>query len=102
MKLLIYLAIGLLLGYFMIPKGWRKATGIIQSAAMVAALFFMGVSLGTQPNLLNDLKEAGIESCLFALVTSAGSVLAVYLVERKFFRDKKAAEPGEAKEEGRE
>ena len=92
MKLLIYLAIGLVLGYFLIPQSWRRVTGAVQSVVMVATLFFMGVSLGSQENLLESLREAGISAFLIALVTAGGSVLAVWLIERRFFRAKETKE----------
>lgn len=94
MEVLIYLAIGMLLGYFLIPKSWKKPIGFLQSAAMVATLFFMGVSLGSQSDLLGSLKESGILALVFALTTTAGSIAVVYLVERKFFRKKKQSSDG--------
>ena len=98
MTLLIILAAGLLLGYFLIPKSWKKVNGLLQSAAMILTLFFMGVSLGMQPDLLSDLREVGIVSVLVALAAVAGSILAVYFVERRFFRPKKRTEQPERKE----
>jgi len=80
MDILIYLVIGILLGLFVLPSKVKKANGALQQVSMVAALFFMGVSLGMQPNLVQDLREAGIVAFFISIATIAGSVLLTWLV----------------------
>ena len=86
MELLIYLAVGILLGLFVLPNRWQKANGKLQSVLMVGALFCTGVMLGSQDGFLTHLAEAGWQSLLIAAATVAGSILLVRPVERFLLR----------------
>lgn len=83
MILLLCLAVGVGLGVKLLPDRWKKTNDRLSAAAMVLALFCMGVSLGRQPDLLTSLAEAGPAGFCIAAATVAGSVGLVYLVEKR-------------------
>lgn len=77
---------GILAGFFAVSKDKTgkilSACGRMQQAATVALLFAMGLWLGGNPDFWRDIKSIGFFGALFAVVTIAGSVLAVYLLSK--------------------
>lgn len=75
---------GILAGFFVISRDKTgkvlKVCGKIQQAATVVLLFSMGLWLGGNPDFWRDIRTTGISGALFAAVTIAGSVLAVFLL----------------------
>ena len=52
-------------------------------------IFSMGVMLGSRENFLEELSALGIQSVIFFLLPSVGSVLLVYPLTRHFLEHKK-------------
>ncbi|HAN44690.1 MAG TPA: hypothetical protein DCP97_04795, partial [Ruminococcaceae bacterium] len=59
-------------------------------------IFCMGVSLGSRPTLMQDLKIAGLQSLAFSLLPIAGSTILVYIFLGK--KQNKAAKQGTSEE----
>jgi len=59
---------------------------------VLALLFVMGVNVGTNPNVMNHLDSIGLQSLLFAIVSTMGSVLAGWGVYVFFFKNKQNEE----------
>lgn len=86
MWVLLDLVLGVLIGRFLLPARWKKANAVLQTAATIAALFLMGVSLGTQGNLLANLQQTGWMALWIAVGTVAGSLLLTVLLDRRLLR----------------
>lgn len=80
---------GIALGYlFRKVKAMQKLDTPI-FLTIILLLFFMGISVGSNKELLTRLHTVGIHAVVMAVATTAGSVLAVTLVYRLFFSKKK-------------
>ena len=86
--ILFFLLLGIGLGLTVFPKKWLKYNNILQTVGISLTLFTMGVSLGGSPTFLEDVKQAGWQGFLFAVVTVAGSTAAVYILVRLFLKGK--------------
>lgn len=87
--ILMSLVIGILLGSFIIPRKFEKINSKIQVVGISITLFAMGVSLGGNPNIFADLKQVGVGAIAISLAAIFGSVLCVYLITKKLFKEKK-------------
>lgn len=81
-SLIVFFAIGILVGTTIFPIKWLKLNGWLQTAGISLTLFSMGASMAGSPTFLEDLRAAGIQAFLYAVVTIAGSVLLVWLLSR--------------------
>lgn len=80
--LILFFAVGIVIGATVFPLKWLKANGRLQTAGISLTLFSMGASMGGSPTFLNDLQAAGLEALLYAVTTIAGSVLFVWFLSR--------------------
>ena len=81
-SILAWLAGGILLGALCFPKGWLPRLGIAVTAGVGLVLFFMGVSLGSDPDFFQNLAAAGLPAGVMAFCTVGGSVAAVWMLSR--------------------
>ena len=84
-SVLIVLVVGILLGATIFPVKFLGINNKISQAGVVITLFAMGASLGSSPTFLADLEEAGLTALVFSAATVLFSVLAVWLIAKKFF-----------------
>ena len=71
---------------------WSAGRQIFIATQVVCTLFLifsMGVLLGSRENFLEELSTLGIQSVIFFLLPSVGSVLLVYPLTRRFLENKK-------------
>ena len=61
----------------------------MQVVCTLFLIFSMGVLLGSRENFLEELSTLGIQSVIFFLLPSVGSVLLVYPLTRRFLENKK-------------
>ncbi|HLW60447.1 MAG TPA: LysO family transporter [bacterium] len=74
-------AAGLLLGWRgELTDGVMRRARTLVTAGVVLILFTLGMRVGTDPLLLGRLQVLGAEAVVFAVLTIAGSVLAVWLL----------------------
>ncbi|MEM1485323.1 LysO family transporter [Oscillospiraceae bacterium PP1C4] len=79
---MIYFAVGIAIGVTVFPLKWLKVNSWLQTIGISLTLFSMGASMAGSPTFLEDLREAGLQGFLYAVVTIAGSVLLVWLLSR--------------------
>lgn len=56
------------------------------SIGLIFLLFFLGAELGTSPDIIFQLQWIGLKAFIHALFTVAGSVLAVWILEKRIFK----------------
>ena len=83
MDVIVIMCIGVLAGKFLLPCNLNRWNQILQ------VIFSMGVLLGSRENFLEELSTLGIQSVIFFLLPSVGSVLLVYPLTRRFLENKK-------------
>ncbi len=85
--ILLLLLAGTLTGYAF--SGSKKFFGITDKTTLYiiyALLFFMGLSVGTKPEIMRNLTEIGFKALLISLFAIAGSVFTAFLLYRFIFR----------------
>lgn len=88
MKLLIIMALGILIGAFIIPIKFKKWNEKLQIICITLLIFTMGLSLGRKDGFLHDLAALGFDGFLFAVIPIACSTIAVYWLTKYFFEKK--------------
>jgi len=81
---MIYIVLSLAAGFFVgykskITEKMVKINSKIQTLCLVSLIFVMGMGIGMNKEVLENLSTLGLKAILFALITSGGSVLVVYL-----------------------
>ncbi len=85
--IILALAIGVVAGAFLpVSDRHRVLNARLQHAGVVVLLFFMGVSIGLNKELLRQWRLIGKNALLYGLLTTLFSVVAVALVTALFFR----------------
>ncbi|MBB5265911.1 uncharacterized membrane protein YbjE (DUF340 family) [Catenibacillus scindens] len=82
---------GVILGYFWQPKKLSKIIGKLQLICTALLIFSMGVSLGSRDDFFSDLSQLGLESLIFAVIPGIFSVIAVFVLTKKFMKNGKEA-----------
>ena len=83
-SILIFLLIGMVIGWKCFPEKWNKLNINIQLASTLVLIFSMGVSLGSRPGFIHELANMGLRSFVFAALAIRGSILVVYPLTRKY------------------
>lgn len=86
MEILIYMLIGIIIGFKWFPTKLKKWNERIQVISVSVLIFLMGVNLGSRPNFLRDFAWFGLESLLLAIIPIIFSVLVVYIITKYFFK----------------
>ena len=89
MDVIVIMCIGVLAGKFLLPRNLNRWNQILQVVCPLFLIFSMGVLLGSRENFLEELSTLGIQSVIFFLLPSVGSVLLVYPLTRRFLENKK-------------
>jgi len=81
--ILILLLLSTLAGYALNRiKGFNKVTDKVSMYIIYLLLFFMGLSVGTKPEIMKNLANIGFDALIIALFAIAGSVFMAYLLYR--------------------
>jgi uncharacterized membrane protein YbjE (DUF340 family) len=85
------MALGMVLGYFL--RSRKKLLKILTQSTLwiiFILLFFMGISVGGNSEVMNNLDTIGIRGLQLALVTIFGSVLLSWVVYRFILKSNSA------------
>ncbi|MCI8341687.1 MAG: lysine exporter LysO family protein [Firmicutes bacterium] len=86
--ILIFLAAGFLVGYKLnLSDKLVKFNGRIQTVALFALIFVMGMGVGADREVLRSIPSLGMKAFVYAAIAVALSVLVVYIFS--FVIDKK-------------
>jgi len=88
--ILVSLGIGILFGINpRLVNVIRNSDHRLTLIGVLSLLFVMGIKIGMEKGLINDLKQIGFSALVFAVLTVLGSVIVVYLITRIGFRGSK-------------
>jgi uncharacterized membrane protein YbjE (DUF340 family) len=91
-NIIIFLITGIIVGStFNLSEKLRRYNGKLQYIGVMILLFAMGASLGLNKSLLSNLKDIGLKSLLFAVLTSIFSIIMVYAVTKFKLKGEKRA-----------
>lgn len=90
-SILVVLVAGIIIGASVkLSDKMKSYNSKFQFIGVVFLLFTMGVSLGLNKSMLNNLKNIGIKSLVFAALTSLFSIIMVYFATKFILKgDKK-------------
>ena len=77
---------GIAAGYLLRSVSILQKIGI--SYTIFALLFLLGASVGTNPQIINNLSTLGLQALLIAIATTLGSVCMAKIVYHFFFEKK--------------
>lgn len=80
---------GVLIGYFFSPKKFAGFNARLQMVCTAVLIFSMGVSLGARDSFFEELAQLGVESAVFSVIPIIFSVIAVFLLTKRFMKPKK-------------
>lgn len=80
--------VGIAVGYLV-----RKVRGVehvssTTMATIILLLFVMGCEIGSNPHIVENITSLGVEALLLSVAATLGSVVAAWLVYRRFFKGK--------------
>jgi len=85
--IIVSLIIGVVIGLLkIVPEKFMKYNSRFQQAGIILLLFSMGASIGSNEELVYNLKSIGLKAFIFAVTTCIFSVGAVYFVSTMFLR----------------
>lgn len=80
-KILIFLIAGMVIGSTMnMSERLKDLNGKFQHFGVLLLLFVMGAAIGLDHELLTKFQSLGFKAAVFALLTTAFSILAVYFL----------------------
>ncbi|MGL5705030.1 MAG: LysO family transporter [Tannerellaceae bacterium] len=84
------MVIGILTGYALRKRHIAGLVGKMISVAIVGLLFFLGISVGTNKDIMNNLSTIGVNAMLISFAATMGSVLVSWLVYTIWFKNKES------------
>lgn len=79
---------GIGIGYLLRKIAFLQKLNTSISITIYLLLFLLGISVGNNKTIVNNLGTLGLESFLIAFAGTLGSVIAAWLVYRFFFKKK--------------
>ena len=92
MDVIFIMCLGVLVGKFFFPEGWKWINEILQTVCTVLLIFAMGVMLGSREDFVSEITSLGMQSIIFFLIPSVFSVIAVYPLTRLFLEKRRGKE----------
>lgn len=86
MDILLVMCLGILVGRFLFPqkaKRWNEGASLLCTLVLI---FSMGAMLGRKEGFLHQLLTLGTQSFLFFLIPTLLSIVAVYLLTKRFMK----------------
>lgn len=75
LNILISIALGIAVGYFILPAGSGAKADTIIDLGLMLLLFFVGIDMGRQKGVFTKIKELGLKILLIPISIILGSIL---------------------------
>lgn len=79
--------LGVLLGYRFREREWKNLQGWI-SGAIFLLLFLLGIAVGANGDIMDNLESIGLEAFVITSAAVAGSVFCAWIVYKFFFHER--------------
>ena len=80
---------GIFVGYLFRKRTFIKHVSSIINVIIVLLLFFLGVSVGANREIVDSFPTIGFDAFAISFATTIGSVLSAWFVYKRFFKEKK-------------
>ena len=84
-----FILAGIFVGYLTRKSTYIKHVSSIINVIIVLLLFFLGVAVGANKQIVESIAIIGIDAFAISTATTIGSVLAAWFVYSRFFKNKK-------------
>ena len=84
----IFILSGVALGYLSRNKTYNQHVGSIINMVIIVLLFFLGVAVGANKQIINNFLTIGFDAFAIAFAATLGSVLCAWFVYNLFFKNK--------------
>lgn len=78
-KILLAVVLGILFGLFIFPQALAVHMGTLISLGLCILLFFVGIDIGRQENIVEKIKELGLKVLLVPIMVAVGSIVGAVL-----------------------
>ena len=92
MDVILLFFLGALIGKYLFPLHFQPVLEKLLMFFTLCLIFAMGVQLGQRANIFAELSSVGMESLLFFLLPTLGSIFVVYPFSRIVFPNLKKKE----------
>lgn len=75
LKIFTSVLLGVITGYFFLPAEFSSNIGIIIDIGLMVLLFFVGIDIGKQKDILDKIKKLGLRVLLVPLAVIVGSIV---------------------------
>ena len=84
----VFILAGVFVGYLIRKTTYIKHVSSIISLIIIFLLFFLGVAVGVNKQIIESFASIGIDAFAIASATTIGSVLSAWFVYNRFFKNK--------------
>lgn len=89
LPIFISIATGIVIGYWLRNQAFVKYSGMLLSVIIMLLLFFLGVSVGANEQVISNFSVIGKDAFIITVGGTLGSVLCAWIVYVKFFNKQK-------------
>lgn len=88
LHIILFIIVGIVVGYIFRNKSFVKYVGSVLSVIIMLLLFFLGVSVGANEQVVNNFANIGLDAFILTVGATLGSVLFAWWVYKRFFSRK--------------
>ena len=89
LSIFFFILLGVAIGYLMRNRTQIKHVGSIIHIIIIFLLFFLGVAVGSNKQIVENFAAIGMDAFAIAMASTAGSILCGWFVYYRFFKNKK-------------
>lgn len=89
LSIFFFILSGVAVGYLSRNKTQLKHVGSVINVIIIILLFFLGIAVGANKQIIESFASIGFDAFAIALATTLGSVLCAWFVFHRFFKNKK-------------
>ena len=89
LSIFFFIISGIAVGYLLRNRTLKKHVGSVINIIIIVLLFFLGVAVGANKQIVENFATIGFDAFAIALAGTLGSVLCAWFVFNRFFRNKK-------------
>jgi|AGTN01.1.fsa_nt_gi Membrane protein of unknown function (DUF340). len=89
LPIILCIVTGILAGYLLRKAPFVKYTGTLLNVVIMLLLFFLGISLGANEQVVKNFAVIGLDALILTVGGTLGSLLCAKWVYRRFFKNKK-------------
>jgi|GEM_PF-359134 hypothetical protein len=77
---------GILIGYLLRKTSFVQYTGFLLSISVVLLLFFLGISVGINPQVVNNFVSIGLDAFFLTIGGTLGCLFCAKLIYQLYFK----------------